>query len=217
LAATVPAARAQAVEGTLRDAAGERPLPGARLYLVDDAGLPADSVLTDRAGRFRLTAPAPGLYRVVFQIDGWATVPSDPMALESGSTVRLDFDVPLVSVAGLRQTGDRIRMEPEFQAALPEICGEAFRPWEAGILVGVVRSRATREPLAGARVAVATEQDGITRSTLSNERGTYILCNVPVGSSVRIIAESPDGVVETTEVEIRAGTVSWYDLPLGKL
>jgi hypothetical protein len=106
-------------------------------------------------------------------------------------------------------------MEQRLQDALPEICGEAFRPWEAGLLVGVVRVRATREPLAGARVTVATSSDGVTRSTLSNERGTYVLCNVPTGPEVQIIVEAPDGTRETTTVEIRAGTASWYDLPMG--
>jgi hypothetical protein len=38
---------------------------------------------------------------------------------------------------------------------------------------------------------------------------------VPVGANVEIVAESPDGTYsEATEVEIRAGTISWYDLSL---
>jgi hypothetical protein len=206
---------AQEVQGVVLDEARGRPLPGATLRLFDDAGVPVDSATADRAGRFRLTAPTPGPHFVVFQLDGWATVPSNPLDLATGHTTAFEFRVPLVSAAALRQMGDILRMEPWLQEALPEICGEEFRPWEAGLLVGVVRVRATREPLAGARVAVATAAGGTTRSTVSNERGVYVLCNVPVGPAVSITAEAPDGARETIEVEIRPGTASWYDLPLG--
>jgi hypothetical protein len=206
---------AQAVEGTLVHAERDHALPAARLYLVAEDGVPVDSVLTDRDGRFRLAAPAPGTYNVLFQMDGWATVPSDRFRLEQGETHQLRFPVPLISGAALHQMGELVRINQELQDALPVICGDAFRPGEAGLLVGVVRVRATRAPLPGARVAVATPDDGITRSTVSNEHGTYILCNVPTGPAVRISVEAPDGIAETTEVEIRAGTASWYDLPVG--
>jgi hypothetical protein len=215
LAAAATPAVTQAVEGTAHDADRGRPLPGAQLYLLDHQGEVVDSVLTDGVGRFQLDAPRAGVYRVLFQMDGWVTVPFDPLDLAPGSTALQDLRVPLVSMAALQQVGDMIRMEQHLQDALPEICGEAFRPWEAGLLVGVVRLRATREPIAGARVAVATASDGVTRSTLSNERGVYVLCNAPIGPAVQIIARAPDGTSETIEVEIRAGTASWYDLPLG--
>jgi hypothetical protein len=214
-AGSVPPAYAQAVEGVAREADRDRPLPRAPLYLVDSQGMAVDSVLTDPVGRFRLAAPSPGAYNVLFQMDGWVVVPFDPVDLDLGETVARDLRVPLISMTALTRMGELLRMEPQLQDALPEICGEAFRPWEAGLLVGVVRVRATREPLAGARVTVATASDGVARSTISNERGTYVLCNVPTGPEVQIIAEAPDGTRETTTVEIRAGTASWYDLPLG--
>jgi hypothetical protein len=110
---------------------------------------------------------------------------------------------------------DIINMDERLQASLPEICGEPLRPWEAGLLVGVIRVRATGEPVAGARVAVAAPGTGVARSTLSSENGIYILCNVPLGPAVEIIVEAPDGTTERTDVEIRAGTVSWYDLSIG--
>lgn len=208
-------ARAQVVEGTVHDADRGRPLPRATLYLLDHDGVAVDSVMADPAGRFQLMAPGAGAYHVLFQMDGWVTVPFDPIRLDPGSMATVDLQVPLISVSALQQMGELLRMEERLQDALPEICGEAFRPWEAGLLVGVVRVRATREPLAGARVTVATASDGVTRSTISNERGTYVLCNVPTGPEVQIIAEAPAGTRETTTVEIRAGTASWYDLPLG--
>jgi hypothetical protein len=205
----------QAVEGTVRDADRERVLPAARIYLMSHQGEAVDSVLADRQGGFRLEAPEAGSYNLLFQMDGWATVPTEPFELTVGATHRMDFPVRLISNAALVQMGEIIRMEQELQDALPEICGEAFRPWEGGLLVGVVRSRATREPIPGARVTVATAADGVARSTVANERGTYILCNVPVGDDVDILVETPDGIRTSTSVVIRAGTASWYDLPVG--
>jgi hypothetical protein len=106
-------------------------------------------------------------------------------------------------------------MDERLQTSLPEVCGEALRPWEAGLLVGTVRARGTNAPLAGVRVSVATPERGVTRATVSSAQGIYILCNVPLGSDVAIITRTADGAEATTQVEIRAGMVSWYDLHVG--
>ena len=206
---------AQAVEGTLLHVETDQPLPGAPLYLVGDDGLVADSARTDQQGRFRLAAPGHGTYNLLFQMDGWTAVPSERFELSAGATHHLDFPVPLISISALEQMGHLMRIETELMQALPEICGDAFRPWEAGLLVGVVRNRSDRQPLPGASVSVATSTKQSARSTISNHRGTYILCNVPTGPDIEIIVETPDGTRESTSVEIRAGTASWYDLPVG--
>jgi hypothetical protein len=148
-------------------------------------------------------------------MDGWASVPSDELRLEPGATVPLAFRVPLVATAAMREISSVMAMEPRLQESLPQICGEPFRAWEAGLLVGTVRLRSTREPVAGARVAVSASGD-VARATISSENGVYVLCNVPVGPAVRITVETPAGIVEETDVEIRAGTASWYDLPVGR-
>jgi hypothetical protein len=214
LCATVAPTAAQAVTGTVRDAGTDRPIPGARLLLLDDAGQAVDSTRADRAGRFRLGAPQAGSYIVYFRMDGWAGVPSEPLRLAAGAPSTLDFRVPLVGTAALRNMSTIMELEPRLQESLPEICGEPFRAWEAGLLVGVVRRRAGGEPVAAARVAVAGTE-GVARSTLSSESGVYFLCNVPVGAAVVVTVETLDGITETTDVEIRAGTASWYDLPVG--
>lgn len=214
LAAAAPAS-AQAVLGELRDADRDRAVPGARLYLLEPGGSAVDSTFTDEAGRFRLAAPERGVYTVYFQIDGWASVASQPVPLGAGAVTDFVFPVQLVSSTALRHMSELISADERLQSSLPEICGEALRPWEAGLLVGVVRARATSEPIAGARVAVATGPADVARATLSSDRGIYILCNVPLGAAVQITVEAPDGTVERTEVEIRAGMVSWYDLPVG--
>ncbi len=215
LAASAAPASGQSVAGRLLDDERDRPIPGARLYLVDEGGALVDSTFTARDGAFQLAAPAAGTYTLHFQMDGWAAAGSEPLALHEGESTRYDFPVVLVSNAAMRQMSDMIHMDERLQTSLPEICGEALRPWEAGLLVGTVRARATGEPVPGARVSVATAATGVARSTVASERGIYILCNVPLGTAVDIIAETTDGARETTQVEIRAGMVSWYDLDVG--
>ena len=206
---------AQAVRGLLLDAEEHRPVPGARLFLLDDAGLPVDSTFTDESGRYRLDAPRAGTHFIHFQMDGWAGAGSDSLELRESVAEDYDFHVTLVSSAAMQQMSAMIHADERLQTSLPEVCGEALRPWEAGLLVGTVRARRTNAPLPDVRVAVATDERGVTRSTVSNADGIYILCNVPLGSDVSIIATAPDGTREITEVDIRAGTVSWYDLHLG--
>jgi hypothetical protein len=155
LAGSAPPVTAQAVRGDLRDVDQNRPLPGARLYLLNEDAVAVDSTLTDRTGRFRLAAPDDGEYTVYFRIDGWASFGSKTLRLESDTIVDLEFRVPLVHNSALSQMRDIIDMDERLQSSLPELCGEPLRPWEAGLLVGVIRVRATGEPIAGARVAVA--------------------------------------------------------------
>ncbi len=215
LLASAARASGQSVQGRLLDDERDRPIPAARLYLVDEGGALVDSALTARDGAFRLTAPAAGVYALHFQMDGWAGAGSEPLTLRDGAVTSYDFPVVLVSNAAMRQMSDMIHMDERLQTSLPEICGEALRPWEAGLLVGTVRARSTGEPVPGARVSVATAERGVTRSTVASPQGVYILCNVPLGAAIDIIAEMADGTRETTQVEIRAGMVSWYDLNVG--
>jgi hypothetical protein len=218
LAAGAAPAGAQVVEGQLRAASTNRPLAGARLHLIDEHDGAVDSTRTDVTGRFRLAAPAAGTYLLYFQLDGWASVPSDPIRLTADATSDFDFIVPLVSNAAIRQIGEIFAMDARLQTALPELCGEPFRAWEAGLLLGRVRPRAGGEPIAGARVMVIAPAGAgadAGRATLSSESGVYILCNVPPGTAVGIRVVSPDGVVDDTDVEIHAGTASWYDLLVG--
>jgi hypothetical protein len=205
---------AQTVRGDVRAADTNRPLPGARLLLIDANDTAVDSTRADRESRFRLTAPAPGEYVVYFHVDGYASVPSEAVRLERGATVELAFRPVLVANAAIRQMSEVLRTSDWLQQSLPEICGEPFRAWEAGLLVGVVRRRADREPIAGARVSLIAEGDD-ARTAISSESGVYVLCNLPVGPAVPLRVETPDGLLETTDVDIRAGTASWYDLPVG--
>lgn len=196
-------AQAQTVRGRVTDQAGNRPIAGARLYLLPDSGPSVDSTRAASDGRYELHATTPGNYRVHFQMDGWATYSSELLAVED--TVAFDFEVPLVSNAALHEMSAIVAGDERLQTSLPELCGEELRTTEAGLLIGVVRDRRTRSPIAGARVSVGE------RVTQSNERGVYILCNVPLGPDVEVTVERDDAR-SVTPVEIRRGMVSWYDL-----
>ncbi|HSJ23752.1 MAG TPA: carboxypeptidase-like regulatory domain-containing protein [Longimicrobiales bacterium] len=205
----------QAVNGTLRAEDPDRPIAGARLILLDTDGAPVDSAVTERAGTFRLSASAAGSYTVYFHLDGWAGVPSRALELETGATMEFEFRVPLIANSAIRQMSDVLGMERWLQGSLSEICGEPYRGWEAGLLVGVVRRGSSWEPIGGARVAVLDDSGAEARSSIATESGVYVLCNVPVGDAVGILIELADGTTERTDVEIRPGTASWYDLPVG--
>ena len=102
-------------------------------------------------------------------------------------------------------------MEARLQGSLSEICGEPFRGWEAGLLIGIVRERMSQRPVPHARVSVA--HDGTAaRTTLSSDTGVYVLCNVPAGNAINVIAATPAGARQTYTLEIRAGSARWYDL-----
>jgi hypothetical protein len=148
-------------------------------------------------------------------MDGYADVSSETLRLADGGVTAFDFAVPLVSTAAMRQMGEMIRTDERLQSSLPEICGEELRMWEAGLLVGTVRARATEAPVPGTRVSVDLGGDGSIRSTLSSPAGVFVLCNVPLGTSVEVVTETPGTAPDTTRVEIRAGMVSWYDLVVG--
>ena len=144
-------------------------------------------------------------------MDGYADVTAETIRLEPGAATPFDLTVPLLSIQAMSRMGEMIRTDPRLQESLPEICGEELRLWEAGLLVGTVRARATEEPVAGARVSVALGDEGLTRSTPSSERGIFVLCNVPVGAEVDVRVELPGAAAETKPVEIRPGMVSWFD------
>ena len=204
-------ARAQIVRGELRDSERDRPIAGARLLLVTNSASVVDSTSSDASGRFQLTAPAPGAYAISFELDGWAGVLSDTLHLTARAARDYTFRVRLVSNEALKYIGNILDMESRLQGSVTEICGEPFRGWEAGILVGVVRDRATRRPVARARVSVA-HNGAAARSTLSGDTGVFVLCNVPAGNAITITAVPQAGAEHTYTLEIRAGSARWYDL-----
>ena len=204
-------AAAQTVTGTASDAELGRPLAGAALLLVDSDGAAVDSARADARGAFRLRAPAAGNYIIHVRLDGWAGVPSEEFTVSPGEDGQVDVRIPLIGMAALRQMSSMLEDE-ELQRPLEETCGEALRPWEAGLLLGVVRDRRSRAPVAGARVWAASPDGELIRSTVSNDRGKYVLCNLAAGADLRVSAETPDGRAGAVRPEIRAGVAAWFDV-----
>lgn len=86
--ATLPtSAVAQAVGGTVVDAATDARVDGARVVLVDENGAERAAAVADTAGEFRLEATAPGRYRLRAERLGYAETVSDPVEVAGGEVV----------------------------------------------------------------------------------------------------------------------------------
>lgn len=193
------------------------PLPGAAIALIREDGSSVDSTRSDSAGRFTLSPPRAGRYRLYFDQAGYASITSEAFDVRAGETVERRFEVPLISGAALQRVGETINIEKRLQGNLTELCGERPRSWEAGLLVGTVRDARTRAPLASAQVRVEAPVSGggpaFRRSTLTSANGVYVICNVPAGRAslrVDLAGYRPD----VGPVEARAGDVGWYDIDL---
>lgn len=87
LTAALPlAVRAQTVRGVVLDA-GERPIPGVVVLLLDSTSSVTARALSDQRGEFRLAAPRAGTYRVRTLRIGFRPVVSPPMTLAAGAEV----------------------------------------------------------------------------------------------------------------------------------
>lgn len=209
---------AQTVQGVVVSQDEGRAVSGASVVLLRDDGAAVDSVVTTSVGRYTLQAGAPGTFVVYTTVPGYASYTSAPFRLEADATRDLRIELPLISVSAMQLMGSVIDSDSTLQQDLPSMCGEELRPWESGIVVGVVRQRGTFEPVPGALVMIAPAPDsaGAERppmTTVSNRKGTYFFCNVPVGESpLRVRAEG--WRAREVEVEIRAGMISWYDVLL---
>lgn len=80
---------AQTVRGQVRVRGDASPLPGALVLLADSAGTEVRAVLTDDAGTFVLSAPAPGHYRVRAEVVGHATAEAVTQVTSEGAEVEL--------------------------------------------------------------------------------------------------------------------------------
>lgn len=108
-------AAAQAVRGEVVEETTGRPLWGAFVVLVDDAGVRHQGVLSDSAGRFTVRAPAPGRYRLLAELIGYAGAESAPLDLVVGppAEYRLEVPVQAVDLTGISvSTESRCRARP---------------------------------------------------------------------------------------------------------
>jgi hypothetical protein len=209
--------QAQGVRGTLVEYPAGTPLPGGTVMLLDDAGVTVDSARASANGSFTVRARDAGLHTLYFMHPGYASVPSEPVRLARGEMTEHRFEVPLIGGAALSRMAETITLETRLQGNLTELCGEAPRAWEAGILVGVVRRRTGGQPLAGAIVSVSAPAAAgggpFRKATVTSANGVYVLCNVPAGAATTR-TETVGYQADEGAVEVRAGTVGWYDVLL---
>jgi hypothetical protein len=207
---------AQVVAGKVVTEDGGVPVPGAQIWLLSESGTRVDSTTTDRAGGYRLRAPAPGTYRFYVVLEGYASQSTDAFQLAAGQALDRDVQYTLVSVRAMQVMGDAIARDSMLQQDLPKICGEALRPWESGLLVGVIRDRQTEQPIANAVVTVqppaTPDSTPGPRSTVSNQHGTYIFCNIPQGDDIALRVQAPGRPMQEEKVRVRNGMIGWYDV-----
>lgn len=127
-AGTPPAADAQVVRGRLLDADGETGVGGAMMTLVHFDGTEVDRTLSSVDGRFRVTAPTPGNYRLRAERIGYATAFSRYFEVAAGKTVRMDMSasVEAISLVGIEASGERrCGVEPKKGLKLARVWDEA--------------------------------------------------------------------------------------------
>lgn len=209
------------------------PVAAAPVLLLDEEGVALDSVTTDAAGRVTVRAPSPGRYYL-------NVLPPDYLSYTHGIDIDADgiegdtVRIPLRSRAASRIMGEVISREGAFQVPLDELCGEELRPWEAGVLVGVVRDRAGMEPLPGALVRVEPREPALAgppdagasdppdagatvpARIAAEASGAFWFCNVPAGD-IDVVAVADGFRPDTFTAAIRAGSISWYDALLRRV
>lgn len=83
---------AQTIRGRVIDDSDERPVPSALVRLVDEAGTQVAATAADSVGRYRLLAPAPGVYRLLAERFGYDDFETPLLeAVSSDGTYALDL------------------------------------------------------------------------------------------------------------------------------
>ncbi len=90
---------AQTVRGLMTDSILRTPLSGAFLTLVDEGGVERARAITDQAGRYTLTAPTPGTYRLRSKRIGFRPYVSPLLTLRTGETAQYDAAIDPIPIA----------------------------------------------------------------------------------------------------------------------
>ncbi|MEO8562717.1 MAG: carboxypeptidase-like regulatory domain-containing protein [bacterium] len=153
------AAQPPAESGLARDAKLRTPLECLHVALVDADDRAVAHTVTDAQGTFVLVAPAPGVYRVRFEIFGWETLVGPPDTLAAGALREREY--PLDFTSALRSDG----VAPAaFIEALRRREGSAFQSAAALAPDGPIRY-----PV---RMAAAGTNGGAVAQYIVSERGT---------------------------------------------
>jgi hypothetical protein len=187
-----------AVEGVVYDSTRARPLSGATVFLTTAR----HTTRTDADGRFRMTRLPTGTHEIAF-IHPYADslglrVQPRPIVLTSGEYTRTELFIP-------RGTG----------CPAPAIDNESTIRADAGMgaVAGVVYDATEGRPVAGVRVvaewrSLSTNGRGFrgdprSRSVRTDDEGRFVLCALPVGSEIQLVA-SGKGFRETVKIRIEA-------------
>lgn len=100
---------AQSVAGRLAEEGSGRPIEGAVVVLLDEAGAQRTGTLTDASGRFSLRAPGPGHYRLRAERIGFRGTLSPPFGLAAGEEAERDLAAPAeaIRLGGVAVEGER--------------------------------------------------------------------------------------------------------------
>ncbi len=201
LLSAVPAA-AQAVEGRVTESQTQQPVAGARVQLLDTAGVSVADAVTDATGAFRLQPPAAGEYRLRADRVGLRTTLTRALPLAGGETVAVE-----------------VRMAPQ-----PVVMDSAVAEARRQGIYGRVVDDETGQPIARARVTLLDPRENRAGSTQTDAAGWFHL-RVPRAdgyflradragyqrATARSITVTPD---DSVEVELRLSTRSVLLAPL---
>ncbi|HEV7993851.1 MAG TPA: hypothetical protein VGP25_18635 [Gemmatimonadaceae bacterium] len=153
------AAQPPAESGIARDAKLKSPLQCLHAALVDSDDRAVAHTVTDAQGMFVLVAPAPGVYRVRFEIFGWESMVGPLDTLAAGALRERDY--PLAFTNALRSDG----VAPgAFIEALRRREGPAFQSANAMTPDGPIRYPA--------RMIATGTSGGAVAEYIVSERGT---------------------------------------------
>ncbi len=112
----------QVLEGTVRDASNEEPVPSVFVQLLDPADRPVAASMTDSLGTFSVRAPASGHYRLSLQALGYRSETPQPLMI-SGTVTRTFLLTPSpLAIPGLVVRGSpRCLLRPETAAETASI------------------------------------------------------------------------------------------------
>src|SRR5207248_843402 len=106
-----PAARAQAqgILGNVTAGDSGRPLEGAMVLLLNEAGARVNGVLSAANGWFRIAVQTPGRYRLRVERIGYSNTESDVFEVSAGQTVerKVTASVKPVQLASIDVSGGR--------------------------------------------------------------------------------------------------------------
>jgi hypothetical protein len=160
------AGRAQQFQGELRSDAGDAPVSGALITLLDVDGRVIRAVLTDAEGRFRLAAPGAGVYHLQAEHIGYSAARAGPLRVEPDAVVTVPMRIVVhpITLDALEVTGtDACRVRPEEGMF-------AFTLWERAAVA--LRSAAVLQDLEMVEYSVATyeREVALPRGRMHTER-----------------------------------------------